>query len=77
MMNSASAPACLPYFGWANRFCASSMMQHERPQLQAYRFAAISPGDPLVRAQFPGQGLDPRRARFPISARSSRSDSAA
>ena len=41
MMNSASSAACLPCLSWANRFCASSMMQttgHSR----MLRLAAIS-----------------------------------
>ena len=33
--------ACLPCFGWANRFCASSMTQHERAAAAGCACAAI------------------------------------
>ncbi len=65
--NSASRPAALPCSGWANRFCASSITQ-----TMGHSFsdacAAICAGDPLVRAQFPRQGLEPFGAAHHLGA---------
>ncbi len=60
-------PAALPYFGWLNRFCASSIDADERPQLQRPPGGDLA-GYPLVRAQLPRQCPEPLGAAADLRA---------
>ena len=73
--NSASSPAAFPWSGWANRFCASSMMATTGHSLRL-RLAAICRVTRLSGHRSRGSALS-RSVRRITSARSSRSDSAA
>jgi hypothetical protein len=75
MMNSASSAACLPCFGWANRFCASSIV-HTIGHSRRLRRLAISRVTRFWGHRSRGSALT-RGKRRTTSARSIASDCAA